>query len=103
MASFTDLELKVLRWAEARGILQNGDVRTQMLKGMSEFGELADAIAKSDKEGIVDGLGDVLVVLLIVADMQGLNLVSCLESAYNEIKDRRGYLNAAGVFIKETK
>lgn len=103
MKSFGSLELDVLRWAEARGILANGDVRTQMLKGMSEFGELADAIAKSDKEATIDGLGDVLVVLLIVADMQGLDLLSCLESAYNEIKDRRGYLNASGVFIKEQK
>ena len=101
MASFGDLELKVLRWAEARKILQNGNVNTQMLKGMSEFGELADAIIKRDREGIVDGIGDVLVVLLIVADMEGLDLVSCLESAYSEIKDRKGYLNSDGVFVKQ--
>ena len=101
MTSFNTLELDVLRWAEARGIIANGDIRTQMLKGVSEMGELCDAVIKKDQEAIIDGLGDVLVVLLIVADMQGLNLLSCLESAYNEIKDRRGHLNAAGVFIKE--
>lgn len=102
MTSFNTLELDVIRWAEARGIIRNGNVQTQMLKGMSEFGELADAIAKKDKAAIIDGLGDVLVVLLIVADMEGLNLLSCLESAYNEIKDRRGYLNSNGIFVKET-
>ena len=101
MSSFGMLELDVLRWADARGILKNGNVQTQMLKGLSEYGELADAIIKRDREGIIDGLGDVLVVLLIVADMEGLDLLSCLESAYNEIKDRRGYLNANGVFVKD--
>lgn len=101
MSSFGMLELDVLRWADARGILKNGNVQTQMLKGLSEYGELADAIIKRDREGIIDGLGDVLVVLLIIADMEGLDLLSCLESAYNEIKDRRGYLNANGVFVKD--
>lgn len=102
MSSFSDLELKVIRWGEARGIIKNGNSQTQMLKGMSEFGELADAIIKKDREKIIDGIGDVLVVLLLVADLEGLDLVSCLESAYNEIKDRKGYLNSDGVFIKET-
>ena len=101
MSSFGQLELDVLRWAEARGILRNGNISTQMLKGVSEMGELCDAVIKNDHDAIVDGLGDVLVVLLIVADMKGLNLISCLESAYNEIKDRRGYLNADGVFVKD--
>jgi len=101
MSSFNQLELDVLRWAEARGILKNGNVQTQMLKGVSEMGELCDAIIKHDRNGIIDGLGDVLVVLLIVADMERLDLLSCLESAYNEIKDRRGYLNSDGVFVKE--
>ena len=32
-----------------------------------------------------------------------LNFVECLELAYNEIKDRKGYLNEAGDFIKEVK
>ena len=101
MSSFSQLELEVLRWADARGILKNGNVQTQMLKGVSEMGELCDAIIKRDREGIIDGLGDVLVVLLIVADMESLDLLSCLESAYNEIKDRKGRLNANGVFEKE--
>jgi len=102
MSSYGQLELNVLRWAEARGILKNGNVQTQMLKAVSEMGELCDAVIKRDKDKIVDGLGDVLTVLVIVADMEGIDLLSCLESAYNEIKDRRGYLNPNGVFVKET-
>lgn len=99
--SYRAIELLVLRWAEARGIIQNGNSQTQLLKTMSEMGELADAIIKRDAEGIKDGIGDVLVTLIIVADLEDLDLVSCLEHAYGEIKDRRGYLNEKGIFIKE--
>lgn len=100
--SYRATELLVLRWAEARGIIQNGNSQTQLLKTMSELGELADAIAKRDKLGIVDGLGDVLVTLIVVADLEGLDLTTCLKAAYEEIKDRKGYLNEKGIFIKET-
>lgn len=100
--SWNDVELKVLRWSEARGIIQNSDSKTQLLKAMSELGELADAINKRDRDGIVDGLGDTLVCLINVAALEDLDLTRCLEAAYDEIKDRRGYLNKAGVFIKES-
>lgn len=101
MSSFESLELEVCRWADARGILKNGNPKTQMLKGASELGELADAIAKDDLNGIIDGIGDTIVVLAIVADMYSLSLKDCLQAAYDEIKDRKGYLNSAGVFVKE--
>ena len=102
MPSFSELELKVLRWAEARRIIPNSSSHVQALKLVSEVGELCDAVIKKDRDGVIDGLGDVLVVLIILADIEGLNLLSCLESAYNEIKDRRGTLQPNGVFIKET-
>lgn len=102
MPSFNELELKVLRWAEARKIIPNSSSQVQALKLVSEVGELCDAVIKKDRNDVIDGLGDVLVVLIILADLESLNLLSCLESAYNEIKDRRGTLQPNGVFIKET-
>lgn len=99
--SWNMTEMAVIRWSEARGIIQNSDSKTQMLKAVSEMGELADAITKRDRDGIVDGLGDVLVCLINVAAIEDLDLARCLESAYEQIKDRKGYLNAEGVFIKE--
>lgn len=102
MPSFSELELKVLRWAEARKIIPNSSSHVQALKLVSEVGELCDAVIKKDRDGVIDGLGDALVVLIILADIESLNLLSCLESAYNEIKDRRGTLQPNGVFIKET-
>lgn len=101
MASFNDLEMRVLRWAEARNIIKYGNSKTQLLKTVSETGELCDALIKRDATGIRDGIGDVLVTLIIVADMENTNLLECLEHAYEEIKDRKGKLNADGVFEKE--
>jgi NTP pyrophosphatase (non-canonical NTP hydrolase) len=94
------VELDVIRWAEARGIIANSDSKTQMLKAVSEMGELADAIIKRDRPAIVDGLGDVLVCLIMVGALEDLDLTRCLESAYDEIKNRKGFLNKEGVFIK---
>ena len=102
MPSFNELELKVLRWAEARKIIPNSSSHVQALKLVSEVGELCDALIKKDRDGVIDGIGDALVVLIILADMERLDLLSCLKSAYDEIKDRRGTLQANGVFIKET-
>ncbi len=101
--SFTDVEIKVLRWSEARGIIQNSDSKTQLLKAVSEMGELADAITKKDRDGIIDGVGDLLVCLINVCAIEDVDLTACLKTAYNEIKERRGYLNSEGVFIKEVR
>jgi NTP pyrophosphatase (non-canonical NTP hydrolase) len=72
-----------------------------LLKAFSEMGELADAITKRNRDAIIDGLGDVLVCLINVAALEDLDLTQCLKHAYDEIKDRKGYLNSSGVFVKE--
>lgn len=92
----------VEEWAEARGILTHGTATAQLLKTISEVGELADAHNKMDKPGIVDGVGDVLVCLINYCAIQNINIVQCLAVAYEDIKDRKGYLNAAGVFVKQS-
>ena len=100
--SYSKYEMKILQWAEARQIIPNATSQTQLLKTVSELGELADAIIKGDKPKIIDGLGDVLVTLIVVAALEDLDLTECLASAYEEIKNRRGTLLANGVFVKET-
>lgn len=101
MSDFKARELDVLRWAEARRILKHSSSSTQLLKTMSELGELADAILKKDQVKIKDGIGDVLVTLIIVAELEGTHLYECLTHAYDEIKDRTGTLNANGAFVKD--
>ena len=99
--SYEQTELLVVRWGEQRGIIQNSDSKTQLLKAFSEMGELADAITKRDRDAVIDGLGDVLVCLTMVAAIEDVDLKQCFASAYDEIKDRKGYLNATGVFVKD--
>ena len=99
--NYDRLETQVLEWACARNIIPNSTPQTQLLKTMSELGELADATIKRDRNGIIDGYGDVLVTLIIAAGLEGLNLTRCLNAAYKEIKDRKGTLLPNGVFVKQ--
>lgn len=96
-----DLFERVKDWAKARKIIPNSTPQAQLLKSMSEMGELADATLKNDRNGIVDGIGDVLVTLILYAALQGLDVMPCLASAYETIKDRKGTLTPEGVFVKE--
>lgn len=92
---------KVESWAKDRKIIPNSTPQAQLMKTVSELGELADATLKNDRVGIVDGVGDVIVTLVIYAALQGVKLEDCLASAYGEIKDRKGTLTPEGVFVKE--
>ncbi|NBQ67542.1 MAG: hypothetical protein EBU46_01405 [Nitrosomonadaceae bacterium] len=90
---------KVKRWANDRNLIVGGCQKSQMLKCVSEVGELADNVNK--QKDIRDDVGDVLVTLIILAAQHDLGLEQCLEVAYQEIKDRKGVM-LDGVFIKET-
>lgn len=165
-------------WSKERGILDNGELETQITKFFEEFGEIATGISKNKPELIMDGIGDALVVLVNilelgkdklsgemttaeiiehglqlqvddVADVEEhfddngyphhlylhateifatafirsdagfdqlnwalyrlaklalyyrLDIRHCFSLAWHEIKDRKGYLNADGIFVKE--
>lgn len=97
-----DLDLLVDRvryWAIKKG-LDKADPYKQIVKLVEEVGELSGALLRSNAEGIIDGIGDILVVLTILTQQLDLDLQTCLEHAYNEIKNRKGTLKN-GVFIKE--
>lgn len=99
--AYQDFEHLVLNWAKARQIIPNSTPQTQLMKTMSELGELADATIKGDRHGIRDGVGDVVVTLIIYCALQKIDLTACLAEAYSEIADRRGTLLPNGVFVKE--
>ncbi len=62
-------------------------------------GELAAGIAKGNEELVADSIGDMVVVLTILAEQSGLRIENCIKLAYLEIKDRKGRMHD-GVFIK---
>jgi DNA gyrase/topoisomerase IV subunit A len=49
----------------------------------------------------IDACGDCTVVLSIMLAQEGLTLDNAKESAWLEIKDRKGHMNADGIFVKE--
>ena len=99
--SYRILELNVIRWAEDRKIIPNAKPYSQLLKAVSEMGELADAENKNDMPAIKDAVGDVLVCLINYCALRDIDMVECLAGAYDEIKDRKGTLMPSGVFVKE--
>ena len=99
--SYANIEIKIIQWAEARKIIPNSNPETQLLKAMSELGELADATIKKDRDAIVDAVGDVMVCLVNYCALQDLNLVDCMEVAYDQIKNRKGTLLPNGLFVKD--
>jgi phosphoribosyl-ATP pyrophosphohydrolase len=100
--SYADIENKIIIWAQQRRIIPNSNPESQLLKAVSEMGELADATIKNDKEAIVDSVGDVMVCLVNYCALQDINLVDCMEVAYDQIKNRRGTLLPNGVFKKDS-
>ena len=88
-------------WHEQRKITVNGNSITQTVKLLEEAGELAAGIVREDKDLIKDSLGDMIVVMVAIAELEGLELRECIAHSYDEIKDRRGHLNELGNFIKD--
>ena len=99
--SWNLIELDVIRWSEARGIIPNSTSVAQYRKAQEEMHELHTAIINRDRAGIIDGLGDVLVCLINVAALENVDLTHCLQAAYNEIKHRQGTMNSDGIFVKK--
>jgi hypothetical protein len=99
--SYSYYEMEVVRWGEARGIVQNGTAISQAIKTLEETTELLDALNRKNLADTKDAIGDVVVTLLMVCAILDINLTDCLKDAYEEIKDRKGYLTPEGTFIKE--
>jgi NTP pyrophosphatase (non-canonical NTP hydrolase) len=88
-------------WANERGIYDKGNSHTQYVKLMEEAGELAAALLNKDKLEIVDAIGDMVVVLTNLARLEGFDIENCVDSAYNEIANRKGKM-INGTFVKQT-
>lgn len=99
--SYAEVEMKVIQWSEARKIIPNSTALAQAKKAVEEVNELYDALVEDDLAKVIDGVGYTLVCLINVCALKDLSVVECLKVAYEEIKDRKGYMNAEGIFVKE--
>jgi len=68
-------------WARSRGILNNS-VMDQYRKLVEEVEELGEALERGDFEEIVDGIGDVFVVLVVLSSLLGVELQDCVRERF---------------------
>lgn len=99
--TYANTEMKVIQWGEARGIVKHSTPLAQANKTQEELNELFQAIAKGNKANMADAYGDIMVTLVMGAAIADLDLQTCFEMAYQEIKERTGSLNADGIWVKD--
>jgi len=111
---YEELEEKIIQWAKDRNILENSNAIKQISKTQEELDETLEALKKlnahkgSDNlivrseimNEVADGIGDMLVTIILLAKAVDLESLVCLEMAYNEIKNRKGKM-VDGLFVKE--
>ena len=95
-----ELVKNVEAWAREKN-LDIAESSKQYLKVSEEVGEVAAALARDNKDDLRDGIGDVVVTLIILAMQNDMDLYECLNQAYSEIKNRQGEM-VNGVFVKES-
>lgn len=89
---------KITQWHYDRNLIEGSTDKDQTLKLAQELGELSDSVCKG--KSVADDIGDMIVVLINIAERNKLSLVDCLEVAWNDIKDRKGKM-VDGIFVKE--
>lgn len=100
MNKLNELTVLIEKWATDRG-LDEADSSKQLNKLGEEFGELCRGFNKRDSEKVIDSIGDMYVVMTILAMQQGIDIRECISAAYYEIKDRKGIM-IEGIFVKES-
>jgi len=94
---------KVIEWGRPKGLTEYKPMLKswpQYEKTQEEVNEIGHAIAHGSRKKLIDGIGDSVVTLILLATQNGLTLQECVEHAYNEIKDRTGKTEN-GKFIKD--
>jgi len=92
------LEKNIVQWHHDRNLIDGATDKDQFMKLIQECGELSDNICKH--RDIRDDIGDIIVVLINITERNGLTLQECMQTAYDDIKDRKGKM-VDGVFLKE--
>ena len=96
---------KVEQWAEDKGIDKAENWRPQFKKIVEEVMEYKEELKLSEHDTVANlmdemtEMGDILVTLAIMAQQRGYRLNTCLQFAYDKIKDRQGEV-INGSFVK---
>ena len=124
--NYEELSALVLQWGEDKGIFAKSTPLRQLDKTQEELDETKEALQKlaslTDQEILSeklltddpdtldleedalaeakDGIGDMLVTIILLAKMVNMDTVDCLQSAYDVIKKRTGKM-VDGQFVKD--
>jgi len=119
---YEELSKLVIEWGESKGILDSSTPLRQLDKTQEELDETREALEKlndfsyqrdlmedlgmptPNEEDILaevkDGIGDMLVTIVLLAKMVGFDTTECLSAAYDVIKSRTGKM-VDGQFVKD--
>ena len=124
--NYEELSTLVLQWGEEKGIFAKSTPLRQLDKTQEELDETKEALQKlallADQEILSeelltddpdaldleedalaeakDGIGDMLVTIILLARMIDMDSVDCLQAAYDVIKKRTGKM-VNGQFVKD--
>jgi len=87
----------IIEWHYDRNLIHGSTDKDQFCKLIQECGELSSEMCVGGD--IRDDIGDIMVVLINIAERNNVSLADCLNVAYDDIKDRKG-LMVDGVFVK---
>lgn len=85
-------------WHYDRNLIAGSTSKDQFHKLIQECSELSESICSGSD--VRDDIGDIMVVLINIAEREGVTMQECLEVAYCDIKDRKGTM-VDGIFMKE--
>jgi hypothetical protein len=95
--SLQDLINNVVQWGHDRNLNAPENLKAQTMKLVSEFGEIGMGLCQNDDTEVVDGIGDTLVVAIIIGEQLGLPIASHdIQKAHNPGYDGIRYENASG-------
>ena len=99
----------IVQWGYDKGILNVYTLsdlpnarQAQANKTLEEVTELFQAILKDNREEAMDAIGDIIVTLIMQAELWDTNIFECLEGAYDVISKRTGKM-INGQFVKDTE
>ena len=114
MYTLQELQPKIIQWAKDKDLVKLENAFKQASKTQEELDEMkihiylqkmgVETYTKNNEtvivaDAIMDDIGDQLITLIIQCAIQEIDLLDCLNLAWNEIKDRKGETKN-GVFIK---
>ena len=120
--NYEELSDLVIKWGVEKGIFDASTPLRQLDKTQEELDETKDALEKlhnldyqlslmedmgvpkeTEEEALAevkDGIGDMLVTIILLAEMVEMDTVDCLNAAYDVIKKRTGKM-VDGQFVKD--